>query len=286
MTTFYAIPAKMMLGIPLVSSLIADASRRYSGMSPYNFLLKTNLRFSDSVLANSRAGLRAYGITDRKARVIYNGADLRRFDIDCDSRSIKKELGISTEFVVIMVASFSTFKDYDLFIDTAKAIGEIRRDVTFLAVGDGPEWKRISKRVTDEKITNVILTGRRKDVESLVSVSDIGLLCTWTEGISNSILEYMALGKPVISTDLRGGSRELIDDGMTGYCTRRDVNSVAGLVNKLLNNSDLRIRMGKRGKDRIWSRFSINRMGKEFQELYTDVLTRKKTPELEKNTAR
>jgi glycosyltransferase involved in cell wall biosynthesis len=165
------------------------------------------------------------------------------------------------------------------------ALGEMRRDVTFLAVGDGPELKRIKKRVADEKISNVVLAGRRKDVERLIAASDIGLLCTWTEGISNSIIEYMALGKPVIATDQKGGSRELIDDGMTGYCTRRDVNSVTGLVNKLLNNTELRIRMGKRGKERIWTRFSIIRMGKEFQLLYEDVLL-KKTPELEKNTAR
>jgi glycosyltransferase involved in cell wall biosynthesis len=285
MTTFYAIPSRVMLGIPLISSLIADASKRYGAISPYHLLLKTNLHFSDAVLSNSRAGLRAYGIKGSKAKVIYNGADLARFEVEHDPVLVKKELGITTDYLVIMVASFSAFKDYDLFLDTARALGEMRRDVTFLAVGDGPELKRIKKRVADEKISNVVLAGRRKDVERLIAASDIGLLCTWTEGISNSIIEYMALGKPVIATDQKGGSRELIDDGMTGYCTRRDVNSVTGLVNKLLNNTELRIRMGKRGKERIWTRFSIIRMGKEFQLLYEDVLL-KKTPELEKNTAR
>ncbi|HEX2975280.1 MAG TPA: glycosyltransferase, partial [Bacteroidales bacterium] len=88
MTTFYAIPSKMLCRVPLVSSLIADSTRRYDNLSPYNFLLKTNVRFSDIVLSNSRAGLRAYRIRDGKARVIYNGADLSRFGIQVDTEEV------------------------------------------------------------------------------------------------------------------------------------------------------------------------------------------------------
>lgn len=286
MTTFYAIPAKTLCRVPLISSLIADASRSYRDFSPYHFLLRTNVHFSDVILSNSRAGLRAYGISERKARVIYNGADLLRFDNSFDRQSVRNEINVSTEYLIVMVASFSAFKDYDLFLDIAKEVGSIRKDVSFAAVGDGPEMKRILKRVKDEKISNVVLTGRRTDVERIVAAADIGILCTWAEGISNSILEYMALGKPVIATDLVGGSRELIEDGITGYLTNRDMLTVTALINKLLNNRDLRIKMGQRGKERIERKFSIKRMGGEFQALYEDVLTRKTAMPVNESTAR
>jgi glycosyltransferase involved in cell wall biosynthesis len=286
MTTFYAIPAKTLCKVPLVSSLIADASKGYNDYSPYHLLLRTNVHFSDVILANSRAGLRAYGINERKARVIYNGADLLRFGYDFDMQSVKNELHISTEYLVVMVASFSAFKDYDLFLDVAREVGSIRKDVTFVAVGDGPDLKRITRRMKDEKISNVVLAGRRNDVERIVAAADIGVLCTWAEGISNSILEYMALGKPVIATDLVGGSRELIEDGITGYCTNHDLLTVTALVNKLLNNKDLRLRMGKRGKERVERKFSIKRMGDEFQALYEDVLSRKKAVRINESASR
>jgi glycosyltransferase involved in cell wall biosynthesis len=286
MTTFYAIPAKTLCRVPLISSLIADASRSYRDFSPYHFLLRTNVHFSDVVLSNSMAGLRAYRISERKAKVIYNGADLLRFNNSFDKQLIRNEINVSTEYLIVMVASFSAFKDYDLFLDVAKEVGSIRKDVSFAAVGDGPEMKRILKRVKDEKISNVVLTGRRTDVERIVSASDIGILCTWAEGISNSILEYMALGKPVIATDLVGGSRELIEDGITGYCINRDLLTVTTLINKLLNNKDLRLRMGQRGKERIERKFSIKRMGGEFQALYEDVLTRKTALPVNESTAR
>ena len=174
------------------------------------------------------------------------------------------------------MASFSSFKDYDLFIDIAKKILKLRSDITFVGVGDGSEWNRIKQRITAESITNVILAGKQKEVEHIVAASDIGILCTNSEGMSNSIIEYMALGKPVISTDLAGGSKELIVEGETGYCSERNDEKVIDLINKLLGNSDLRVSMGNRGRERIYSQFSIIRMAKEFESLYEEVLTHKK----------
>ncbi|HEX2977319.1 MAG TPA: glycosyltransferase, partial [Bacteroidales bacterium] len=175
------------------------------------------------------------------------------------------------------VASFSEFKDYDLFLNVAREVSKIRKDVCFAAVGDGPTFERIKNRIAAEKIRNVILTGRQNNVERIVASADIGILCTWTEGISNSVIEYMAMAKPAIVTDLTGGSRELIEDGVTGYCTGRDIFTVTGLINRLLNDRELRLKMGIRAKERIERKFSIDRMGNEFRNLYEHVLSERKT---------
>ena len=72
----------------------------------------------------------------------------------------------------------------------------------------------VRSSITNEK--SILFLGKRKDVETLVQQIDIGVLCTFTEGISNSVMEYMAAGKPVVVTN-GGGSCELITDGVQGF---------------------------------------------------------------------
>ena len=271
LTTFYSIPSKLLFRKPLISSLISDSSKDFNSVSFYSYLLSTNVLFSNIVLSNSEAGLEAYKVKSVKTRVIHNGVHLDRFDQKYETSKVKAEFDITTEYMVIMVATFSHFKDYDLFIDIAKEIGQSRNDITFVAVGDGIDWKRIQKRIKDEHVTNVILTGKLKEVERIVSASDIGILCTKSEGISNSIIEYMALGKPVIATDLTGGSKELIQDGVTGYCTERNADKVIGLINQLIDNKGMRVSMGEMGRERIRTRFSISIMADKFAAIYKEV---------------
>lgn len=276
LTTFYSIPAKLIRKIPLISSMIADADRKYGVFSIKYFFLKADIFFSNVILSNSKAGLTAYKIKTPKAKVIWNGVHLERFQEKYIISEIREALGVKTDFMIVMVAAFSINKDYNLFLNVAKGIDKIRNDVTLVGVGDGPELEQIQQRIKDEQINNVILTGSQKEVERIVAASDIGLLCTYTEGISNSIIEYMALGKPVITTDLEGGSKEIVIEGETGFCTDRNTEKVVTSINLLLNDAELRISMGNKGKKRITSHFSINRMGEDFNAIYKEVLSQKK----------
>ena len=270
MTTFYAIPAKFRLKIPLVSSMITVARQGFPNASLNNLFFRVSCKFSDSIISNSKAGLKAFNVNSGKAKVIYNGVRLERFKQDFRPMEIRDSLRIKTLYIVIMVATFSRFKDYDLFLGIAKEVARSRRDITFVGVGGGPDWNRIKERVVSEEIENVVLTGRRSDVEHLIYASDIGLLCTFSEGISNSIIEYMALSKPVIATDLEGGSRELIADGETGFCIRRDIQEAVAKINLLIDDETARLSMGEKGESRIRSLFSVERMGREFVELYNE----------------
>jgi len=272
LTTFYSIPSKLLLNIPLVSSMIADADRGYGVFSIKYFFLMADIFFANVILSNSKAGLEAYKINTPKAKVIWNGVHLERFQRKFDPHKVREEFGIKTEFIVVMVAAFTFYKDYNLFLDVAKEIRKTREDTTFIGVGDGSGLEQIKLRINDENIDNVVLTGSQNDVERIVSASDVGLLCTYSEGISNSIIEYMALGKPVISTDLCGGSKEIILEGETGYCIERNSEKIADSINYLLDNQKIRISMGNKGKERINNHFSINRMAEEFEGVYNKVL--------------
>jgi glycosyltransferase involved in cell wall biosynthesis len=276
MATFYAIPAKIVCSVPLVSNLISDTLKGFGRFSKFYLLQKINVRFSDIILSNSKAGLKAYNVNNEKARVIYNGVMLSRFRKEFNKDMIRSEFGIRTRFVVIMVATFSVFKNYDLFVDVAAKSASQRSDITFMAVGDGPLLDRIKTKIDEIGLKNIILTGRQKNVEKLVAASDIGLLCTYSEGISNSIIEYMALGKPVITTDISGGSSELIIDGSTGYCLESKPDLIVSRINLLLDNPEFRIQMGNAGRRRIENNFSIQRMGEEFTNLYSEVLKERK----------
>lgn len=276
LTTFYSIPAKLICGIPLVSSMIADADKRYGVFSLKYLFLRIDFFFSDIILSNSYAGLKAYKVNSPKAKVIWNGVNLDRFQEKYDIEKVKEEFGVKTKLMIIMVAAFTAYKDYNLFLDIAIELAKSRNDVTLVAVGDGPELINIQKRIKEERINNVILTGSQKNVERIIAVSDIGLLCTYSEGISNSIIEYMAMGKPVIATDITGGSKELIIEGETGYSIERNSKKIAGLLDSLLNNQETRTEMGRKGRERILSEFSISRMGEEFKVIYDEVFAQKK----------
>jgi glycosyltransferase involved in cell wall biosynthesis len=272
MTTFYAIPTKLIHGIPLISSMIYDSQIDFKPVSLNHLFFRADIFFSDIILSNSYAGLVAYRLSNSKTKVIWNGVHLERFQKKYDKEKVKENLNVTTEFMLVMIAAFSTLKDYDLFLDVAKELKKIRHDVTLLGVGDGAEWNRIQQRIEDENISNVILTGQQKEVEHIIAASDIGILCTFSEGISNSIIESMALGVPVISTDLIGGSQEIIIEGETGYCVERNTEKIVDLINLLLNDRELRLMMGEKAKERIKTHFSIRRMGEEFELIYKNVL--------------
>ena len=272
MTTFYAIPAKLLGKTPLITSMIADVQGITEFFSIKSIFFKIDCIFSNLILSNSKAGITAYKSNPQKSKVIWNGVHLERFQQAFNNEETRKDLGVKTKYMIVMVGSFWIYKDYDLLVDVVKEINNTRSDVTFVAVGDGINFERIERRIKDENVDNILLTGRRKDVERIIAASDIGLLCTYSEGISNAIIEYMALGKPVIATDTEGGSKEIIINGETGYCTRRSVEEITPLIDVLLDNSKLRRSMGIKGRDRIATHFSIKRMGNDFEDIYNEVL--------------
>lgn len=269
MSTFYAIPTKLVLNKPLIANLIANSEKTHNKFSLSGFFHGFDYYYSDKILGNSNSGFEAYGLLQNpKIKLIYNGVRLERFDMKVDKQVIKKELSINEKYIIIMVASANKNKDYDLLLDVAKELVNEREDVRFLGVGGGTELERLNKRIKDENIYNINLLGRRTDVESLVFVSDIGVLFSPCEGLSNSIIESMALSKPVITTDRKGGSKELIEEGKSGFIMNRDVREIKEKLILLLDNENLRTELGKKGRQIIEERFTIEKMGNDYLDVY------------------
>ena len=271
MPTFVAILSSLILHIPLINSQITSAPPKESISLGQRMLNKINFAFSDKIISNSYAGIESFNPPRRKSIVIYNGIDLQRFEDLTDKDLIKEKYGIITPFVVIMVASFTKNKDYNRFIRIANIICQDRKDISFLCVG-GP-GKDISYFELAKKIAAnnplIIFTGIISEVEALVNACDIGVLFSpYGEGISNAILEYMALSKPVIAYD-SGGTREVIKNGENGFLIKNeDDEQISKIIIELIDNYKLRKKLGENGRKKIEEYFNIQKMGKEYMNIY------------------
>jgi glycosyltransferase involved in cell wall biosynthesis len=119
--------------------------------------------------------------------------------------------------------------------------------------------------------------GRRKDVEKIVNSFSIGVLATFTEGISNSIMEYMVMAKPVVATACSGSS-ELVLDGETGFLVPPgDPAALADRIAYLLDHPEEALRMGQAGKKHIEQHFSLKTMVDKTVEIYEQAIQSSKS---------
>jgi glycosyltransferase involved in cell wall biosynthesis len=265
MPTFYAIPVAKILRIKILNSMITNSPSYFSAYS--RLMMSYYFNFSEKVIANSFAGLKAYSAPLDKGLVIYNGFDFDRLNKLDASFSLREKYSIYSKYIVGMVATFSIKKDYKTLIEAFKIIMDQRSDVTFIAVGSGPLVEEY-KKLINENSQNFLFLGNQKNIEEIVKDFDIGILSTFTEGISNSVMEYMALSKPVIVTD-GGGSSELVIDGETGYLIpQRSPEILADKINYLLDRPGLAAKMGDSGYNRLLKHFSIGRMVSDHIALY------------------
>lgn len=262
---------KFMYRYKLIAGFIADANPIKGS------LLKIATQFvyliADAVVGNSKAGIIAQKAPSRKSFVIYNGFDFTRLN---NLQNIsKKQYGINHEYIVSMFARVDECKDYNMFLNVAKRIESHNKNILFLGIGQGCMLDTYKNKLTSEKIGNVIFLGFRKDVEALLKISDICLLFTnnnyHAEGISNSILEAMAVGKPVIATN-GGGTPEIINNGVDGYIIQpQDCNTAIDIILRLINSETLRKTIGDNAQKKIYKDFSLEKMTNEYIKLYSSL---------------
>jgi len=269
MATSYAWPLARLMGIKIINGTIRNA---FCGNGLRWWWHKLMLHLADARVANSKAGFISRGIRhDGPGNyVIYNGLDLDRFESRPSRNGEKLGFESNGRKVVGMVAEFSDYKDFPTFIRAAQYVLARRQDVVFVAVGDGKNLDAC-KRMASVHEKSILFLGKRKDVEALLQHIDIGVLCTFTEGISNSVMEYMAARNPVIVTR-GGGSSELVIDGEHGFLVpASDPTAVARRLEFLLDNPSDAERMAAAGRSRVQEMFSLTRLTESTLQMYRDV---------------
>lgn len=270
MTAVYVAPLCRILQIKFVNGMVIDSPLRRNIFNKHWLRARLTFPLSDLIVGNSMSGLSAYN-AGSKGVVVYNGFNFERIQTLIDKSTIRYQLNIDTDFVIGMVGTFWAQKDYATFYKAAGLILERRRDVTFLAIGAGTDSPDSIDLIDHKFSGNFRLLGKRTGIESYVNAMDICILSTFTEGISNSILEYMALAKPVIASK-GGGTSELMQDNVTGFLVpSSDPEKLAEKIDVLLNDQLLCKKMGSAGRERILNEFSIDKMVIKYADAYKRV---------------
>lgn len=224
-------------------------------------------RYPHRFLANSEAVADSIACLEHLPRdrfdVIYNGVDLA--PVLPGSRPARP--------IVIMTANLRPIKAVDTLIDAARIVSVSRTDVAFRIIGDGPERGRLTARAESLGVGGQVqFLGSLNDVSAEIASASIGVLTSRSEGFSNSILEYMCRGLPVIATDV-GGNREVIDDGRTGCLI--PVDNPAALAEKILylvNHPQIAGEMGRQGRALVMEKFSLQSMVRNHEDYYCRLL--------------
>jgi glycosyltransferase involved in cell wall biosynthesis len=283
MTAVISVPTCQLLQINLINGMVADTPIQQNILNKNWLRAKITFPFSDKIIGNSKAGLTGYSAPVKKSACIYNGMDFNRFKNLKDQDVLRKEVfGIDCNdiFVVGMVAAFEARKDYKTLIAGAVSMLQSDHLIRFLMVGNGADLDEIRNSVPAKFKDKIIFLGKRNDVESIVNLFDVGILLTNSkvhgEGISNSIIEYMALGKPVIATR-GGGTNELIIDSQNGFLINAgDSSGLVEYIKILMKNKGLRSKLGARGYEIAKNRFDLKLMTSNYITMYQQVLQENK----------
>ncbi len=262
MSSAYALPTAKLMGVPLINGSIRNC---FQSATTRWKVERALLALSDFRIANSTAGLRSRGFSPESPRdfVIHNGLDLSRAQ---DAAASIGHDGNGHDQVG-MIAEFRPDKDFKTFLLAARRVVNSRPNVTFMTVGDG-ETLAAMKELAGDAGGRIQFLGRRKDVEKIISSFSVGVLSTFTEGISNSIMEYMVMAKPVIASDC-AGSREIVLEGKTGFLVPpQDPEALADRIAFLLDDPDEARRMGEAGRKHIEENFSLKTMVNKTVEIY------------------
>jgi len=238
-------------------------------------------RATDQVLSVSevlRENLhKKFDFPKERIRVVTNGVDLARFDFSRNGVDYKARLGFSSKTLLIgAVGRLVPVKAYPLLLKVCLSVFKEIPNAHLLLVGDGPLLDTLVQSAQDDEMANrVHFLGARKDVPEILRGLDVYVLSSENEGMSNTILEAMACGRPVIATAV-GGNPELVVDGETGLLVPpNDPHAMAAAITKLLRDPQHSQQMGRRGRQRVEEKFSLEVMVRNYAKVYLEVFGRR-----------
>ncbi len=202
-------------------------------------------------------------VAKQKIRLIYNGvADRKRFK-NKESKIVR----------LVCVANFIKYKRHEDLIESCEKIYEENWILNLIGKGSIERVNQLNRIIKQKKLDSKIkLICNINDPSKILRTSDIGLLCSEEEGFSNSILEYMSFGLPVIASDV-GGNRESVEHGKNGYLFNvGDIDKISHFIFKLLVNKKLRRSMGENSLKIQRKNFTLKKQIEGYQFAYKELL--------------
>lgn len=229
------------------------------------------------------------GVREKKIVYIPNGVDTKKF-FPCTDRvttpssyqsmikqnqsELRAELGLPVNTVLLgSVGRLDPVKDFPTLL---RAFRDLRREASnakLVIVGDGPSRSKLSDLCNELDLQPFVMwLGERSDIPLLLRSFDIFVQSSIFEGMSNTILEAMACGLPIVATDT-GGNPELIEDGHNGRLVHvGDVEKLTETLSLLLADESLRRRYGSNSRLLAENRFDLALMARRYSDLYESLL--------------
>jgi glycosyltransferase involved in cell wall biosynthesis len=213
-----------------------------------------------------------------KYRTIYSGMELDWFlNAKFDSRKIREEFGIPEGVPVVgKVARLFPLKGHDQLMDAAPEIVKRVPDVRFFLIGDGILLEHLQQRAREYGILdNFIFAGLidRARIPEMISAMDIVVHTSLREGLARVLPQALAMGKPCVSFDI-DGAREVVINDYTGYLVEAfDSVNLADRISRLLQDGDLRTKLGSNGRIHVDPKFRTETMVSDISDVYKMLLT-------------
>ena len=219
---------------------------------------------------------RETGFSQQKIRTIRNGVDLSRFGL-VSRMAARTSLGLEADaLIAITMGRLVPVKDHETLLRAMARVRAAGTPVNLLIAGDGPLKDQLTECATALGVRDrVTFLGYRPDAETVLAAADLFVLSSESEGLSNTILEAMASGLPVVATQV-GGADELVVDGVTGRLVpAKSPGELADAMQSILVQPELRRAMAAAGRARAESEFSLEVMLERYRTMYCEVAARK-----------
>jgi len=257
-TLFNRIPVKVHT-VHNIAQREVDLGGKIIHWFAFNLFRVIPVSVSDGVAAS------VYELYGVRSPTIYNGIPIGSF-------ITLKQPSEETDTTFINVSGFRPQKNHHLLIEAFAEVVKVRRGSKLFLVGDGPLRCEIEKLVDERKMrNNVFFLGVRDDIPALLENTDIYVSASKWEGLSLSMIEAMAAGKPIIAT-AAAGVIELFQGSNIGILVPSNAPRELGLAMlELASNPHLRREMGEKARIRAASKFDIKMTVKNYEKLYTNL---------------
>lgn len=245
----------------------------------WKFFEKTANACSDLIIANSEGVrqdvLSREGVAAEKIEVIYNGLDMTAFDAALSQKverrvKLREDLGLNEDtLLVTMVANLIPYKGHADVVCADELLSKQGAKLHFVFIGEDRGIQADLEAQADEsRLQNFSYLGRRSDVPELLAAADIGLVASHEEGFCNALLEQMAVGLPVVGTDV-GGNAEALNNGEFGVLIKAHApTEIAKALSELADSPQSRVDLGTKARARVASLYSVAAMAELHEALY------------------
>jgi len=229
----------------------------------------------DRLIAVSRSiaeKLRHEGRDTAPISLIHNGVDLSRYDQQEPCCTLREEYDLPADGPIVgVVARLEPEKGHPTLLEAWPLVVAAVPDATLLVVGEGSRREALEAMALELGVADrVVFTGRRDDMPAVTAALDVAVLPSYREALGLSVLEAMALSRPVVASNV-GGIPEMIDDGRTGLLVPpHDAEALAAAIIRLLRDHPLADTLARAGHDLVHQRFCIELMVRAVEDIYDE----------------